>query len=208
MFSDLESLLRRFTQLGAVRAFCKPLAENDNSKQQIYLGGNLEAVQMFPFETIEAEPNVQASRSSTYKAKLNFSWIDEGIAEQAKGAQLILYPQYPEVRLSGFLRGCKLAPSEQMRHIQAGQRRFNNGPDGRILFFGITRDGQTLAYLAPAGTAIAQEFSQLQSNGNLKRVSVFFDLPLLGRDSKSILLERLAEIREFGWHSSIRLRKV
>jgi len=37
MFADLASLLRRFSELGAVRAFCKPLAENDNSKQQIYL---------------------------------------------------------------------------------------------------------------------------------------------------------------------------
>ncbi|MDH2918618.1 MAG: hypothetical protein PXX73_05440 [Sideroxydans sp.] len=68
MFSDLDSLLRRFSQLGAVRAFCKPLAENDNSKQQIYLGGNLDVVQMFPFEAVEATPN---GKNSTYKAKLD-----------------------------------------------------------------------------------------------------------------------------------------
>jgi hypothetical protein len=105
MFSDLDSLLRRFSQLGAVRAFCKPLAENDNSKQQIYLGGNLDVVQMFPFEAVEATPN---GKNSTYKAKLDFVWVGDGVTEQATGAQLILYPQYPEVRLSGFLRGCNM----------------------------------------------------------------------------------------------------
>jgi hypothetical protein len=205
MFSDLDSLLRRFSQLGAVRAFCKPLAENDNSKQQIYLGGNLDVVQMFPFEAVEATPN---GKNSTYKAKLDFVWVGDGVTEQATGAQLILYPQYPEVRLSGFLRGCKHAPSEQMRPIPKEQRRFNNGHDGRVLFFGITRDGKTLAYLSPASSAISQEFRQMQSQSTLSQESVFFNLPLLGRDSKSALLERLGKIRDVGWHSSMRLNKL
>ncbi len=92
MFADLAGLLRRFSELGAVRAFCKPLAENDNSKQQIYLGGNLDVVQMFPFERVEATAN---GEDSTYKAKLNFVWVGNDKTERAAGAQLILYPQYP-----------------------------------------------------------------------------------------------------------------
>lgn len=204
MFSDLASLLARFAELGAVRAFCKPLAENDNSKQQIYLGGNLAVVQMFPFQKVEATQN---GKDSTYKAKLDFTWIDSHTTERASGAQLILYPQYPEVRLSGFLRGCKHAPNEQLRPVLAGQRRFNNGPDGRVMFFGITSNGETLAYLAPANSALAQEFRHRQVGGEFPQESVFFNLPLLGRDSKSILLEKLADIRDFGWQPSIRLSK-
>lgn len=204
MFADLPSLLRRFLELGSIRAFCKPLAENDNSKQQIYLGGNFDVVQMFPFENVEATSN---GKDSTYKAKLNFVWIDTNKTEQAAGAQLILYPQYPEVRLSGFLRGCKHAPNELLRPIPASQRRFNNGPDGRILFFGITRNGETLAYLAPAESSIAQEFRRQQAESAFSQESVFFNLPLLGRNSKSILLESLAKIRDVGWHSSMRLNK-
>lgn len=204
MFADLARLLARFSELGAVRAFCKPLAENDNSKQQIYLGGNLDVVQMFPFQNVEATPN---GKDSTYKAKLDFSWIDSGMTERAAGAQLILYPQYPEVRLSGFLRGCKHAPNENLRPIPSGQRRFNNGSDGRILFFGITRDGETLAYLAPADSTLAREFRHRQAGNEFSQESVFFNLPLLGRDSKSILLEKLSEIRDFGWQPSISLSK-
>jgi len=204
MFSNIAELMKRFAELGAIRAFCKPLAENDNSKQQIYLGGNFEVVQMFPFENVEAKSN---GKDSTYKAKLNFVWISAYKTEQAVGAQLILYPQYPEVRLSGFLRGCKQAPNELLRPIPAPQRRFNNGSDGRILFFGVTRQGETLAYLAPAESCLAQEFRQRQASNEFSQESVFFNLPLLGRDSKIILLERLAEIRNVGWQPSIKLTR-
>ena len=37
---------------------------------------------------------------------------------------------------------------------------------------------------------------------------VHFDLPLHGRDSRTILLQRLTEIREHGWHPSIKLNKL
>lgn len=204
MFADLAGLLRRFAGLGATRAFCKPLAENDNSKQQIYLGGSLEVLQMFPVKDVVATPN---GKDSTYKARLDFVWIADGAVERAAGAQLILYPQYPEVRLSGFLRGCRTAPNDQLRPVPANQRRFNNGPDGRILFFGITSDGETLAYLASADSPLAREFRQHQADGAYSQQSVFFNLPLRGRDSKSILLEKLAEIRNSGWHPSIKLSK-
>lgn len=202
MLADLVGLLARFAELGAVRAFCKPLAENDNSKQQIYLGGSLDVVQMFPFQKVEATQN---GEDSTYKAKLDFVWVDSNTTERATGAQLILYPQYPEVRLSGFLRGCKHAPNEQLRPVPADQRRFNNGPDGRILFFGITSAGETIAYLAPSDSALAREFRHRKMNGEFSQENVFFNLPLLERDSKSILLERLVEIRDFGWQPSISL---
>lgn len=204
MFADLADLLRRFASLGATRAFCKPLAENDNSKQQIYLGGSLEVLQMFPVKDVVATPN---GMDSTYKAKLDFVWISDDETERAVGAQLILYPRYPEVRLSGFLRGCKTAPNEQLRPVPADQRQFNNGPDGRILFFGVTSAGETLAYLASADSPLAREFRQRQAEGEYSQQYVFFNLPLLGRDSKSILLEKLSEIRDTGWHPSIKLTK-
>lgn len=204
MFYDIADLMKRFTELGAVRSFCKPLAENDNSKQQIYLGGSLDVVQMFPFGEIEA---TEKGKDSTYKAKLDFFWVGKDFTERASGAQLILYPQYPEVRLSGFLRRCKQAPNESLRPIPKNQRRFNNGPDGRILFFGITKRGETLAYIANADSPLAQEFRYKNALGQYSRESVFLNLPLLGRDSKTILLEKLTEIRNGGWQPSIRLSR-
>lgn len=202
MFSDLAAVLRRFSELGAVKAFCKPLAENDNSKQQIYLGGNLDAVQMFPLREIEADSN---GKDSTYKAKLDFYWIAPDSSECAHGAQLILYPQYPEVRLSGFLRGCKHAPNEFLRPVPKEHRQHNNGTDGRVLFFGVTAAGLTLAYLAPAGSCIARELLCRVAENEFSQESVFFNLPLFGRNSRSILLDRLAQIRDYGWQPSIKL---
>lgn len=202
MFADLAAVLRRFSELGAVKAFCKPLAENDNSKQQIYLGGSLDAVQMFPLREVVADSN---GKDSTYKAKLDFFWVAPNSAECAKGAQLILYPQYPEVRLSGFLRGCKCAPNELLRPIPKDQRRHNNGMDGRVLFFGVTAAGHTLAYLAPAGSCLANELLHRAKKNEFLQESVFFNLPIFGRDSRSILLDRLAEIRNHGWQPSIKL---
>lgn len=204
MFNDIASLLKRFENLGATRVFCKPLAENDNSKQQIYLGSSFEVVQMFPFQQLEV---TEKGRDSTYKAKLDFYWIDPSFTEQAIGAQLILYPQYPEVRLSGFLRGCALAPSEHLRPVPKKDRRFNNGSDGRILFFGITGGGKTLAWLAHAKSAIAKEFQRNNVERSYPKDNIFFNLPILEQDSKITLLKKLAEIRRKGWHPSIRLNK-
>lgn len=202
MFSNLTSLLARFTELGAIQAFCKPLAENDNSKQQIYLGGSFDVVQIFPFHEIEATEN---GKNSTYKAKLDFLWVDENRTERATGAQLILYPQYPEVRLSGFLKGCKNAPSELLRPVPTGQRKFNNGLDGRVLFFAVTSNRETLAYLAPAKSSLANEL--MQKIGSYEKQGVLFNLPLTGASSKIILLEKLASIRDFGWQPSVKLSK-
>lgn len=204
MFSDLSAVLRRFAELGAVRAFCKPLAENDNSKQQIYLGGNLDVVQMFPFREIAAKSN---GKDSAYKAKLSFLWVDQDSVERAKGAQLILYPQYPEIRLSGFLRGCRFSPNALLRPIPKEQRQHNNGPDGRVLFLGVTASGETLAYLASSHSDLAKEFLHRAAKDEFPQESVFFNLPLFGRDSRSILLEKLAEIRNRGWQPSVRLDK-
>lgn len=202
MFTDISSLQKRFTELGGVTFFGKPLAENDNSKQQIYLGGSFDVLQIFPFYHIEA---TEKGKNSTYKAKLDFLWVDEHQTERATGAQLILYPQYPEVRLSGFLRGCKNAPSELMRPVQASERKFNNGADGRVLFFAVTKSRETLAYLAPANSSLSNEF--MQKLDRYQKQGVLFNLPATEKSSKIILLEKLAEIRDFGWQPSVTLDK-
>lgn len=204
MFDDVAAVLRRFSALGATRVFCKPLAENDNSKQQIYLGSSLEAVQMFPVCGISAHPT---TKDSNYKAKLNFQWVDATSTEEAKGAQLVLYPQYPEVRLSGFLSGCRNAPNELLRPLPKELRQHNNGSDGRVLFFGVTSEGVTLACLAATGSNLAVEAMRMITEGELEKESVFFNLPLHGKSSRLILLEKLTDIRRAGWHPSVRLSR-
>lgn len=128
-------------RLGVTRLYAKALAENDNSKQQIYLGGSFDVLQQLPITNLREEPG---GKRPNFKASLDLRWVAaDGRTERAESAQLILYPDYPEVRLSGFLRGCSLAPSEHMRAVPAPSRRFNNQQDGRILFFGVSADGTT-----------------------------------------------------------------
>lgn len=202
MIQNIENLKSRFKSLGATRLFFKCLAENDNSKNQIYLGGSFAVLTYFQYGNVETFPD---AKYPNFKAPIKFYWIDSEQVEQATSAQLILYPQYPEVRLSGFLRGCTLAPSKFLQPTLASQR---SGIDGRVLFFGTTEDGATLAYLAPKNSFIANaaiDFANLT-----QEKAIFHELPLtnlVGKSSKILLLDALREIHLNGFVESIRLNK-
>ena len=135
----LSSILRTMSELGSEAVYAKPLAENDNSKQQIYLGGSFDALSILPFGEVTAD---QTPKEPNFKARVRLSWLTaNGAVQVAPHAQLILYPQYPEVRLSGFLRGCSEAPAAHLRPLAKHLRTRNNQPDGRVLFFGVTSRG-------------------------------------------------------------------
>ncbi len=199
-FAELSALLARFTNLGATRIFFKHLSENDNSKQQIYLGGSFEVLTFFPYGTVLAEPGL---KNPTFKAPLDFFWVGPTSLERARTAQLILYPRYPEVRLSGFLLGCKSAPNEHLRPIA---RNLRKGTDGRVLFFGTTPYGRTLAYLAPADSSLAYEATLAPRNDT----GVFQELAVPGMsavNSRACVIERLRAIQDMGPVPSMRLNK-
>ncbi len=199
-FASISSLLSRFLELDAARAFFKSLSENDNSKQQIYLGGGFEVLSFFPHGTVKAHPGL---KDPTFKAGLSFFWVSPEHAEEASHTQLILYPKYPEVRLSGFLRGCQTAPSEFLRPVPKEERR---GVDGRVLFFGVTQDGRTLAHLAPSGSSLALEALEIQRKKGTD--SLFTDLPVRGKSenaNRKLLLDKLGEIHRMGFVASVRL---
>src|SRR5690606_5992623 len=112
---------------GVTQLLAKELAPNDNSKNQPYLGGDFQALSILPVGDLKPERTEKGRE--TIKGPLDFWWLQpDGTAENAPGAQMILYPQYPEIRLSGFLRGTRRAPNELM----------NSRLEGRILFLGIT----------------------------------------------------------------------
>lgn len=203
-FANIEQLKNRFNVLGARRIYCKPLAENDNTKQQVYFGSSFEILKQLPFKEIREE---SGGRRQNFKASLDMAWIDaEGHHEMAPGAQLILYPDYPEVRLSGFLRGCSIAPSRLMQPVLAEERRFNSGPDGRVLFLGISDTGLIYAYLAASESAISREFFALRDQEALKQEGVFWNITADRKgDSRTALLEALTAIHHAGWHESMRL---
>jgi len=186
---QLSQVWAAMSDAGASRLYAKWLAPNDNSKNQIYLGPGFEALNVLPSGTPIADPSKEI-----LKAPLAFSWIDEqGRAHAAPGAQLILYPQYPEVRMSGFLKGARWAPSEVMTS-RAG---------GRLLLFGVTESGNTFGFASKESSNLARE---LRARTDLTPLGVFFVVPVVHRkDSRQLLLAELKRVRDKGWIRAKRL---
>src|ERR1035438_1963670 len=134
-----DQLLAVMRDHGALRMVAKRLAPNDNSKNQIYLGGDYSAIQVLPFGRLVEDTSVVASsKRARLKANVSLSWVDEaGGIEGASHSNLILYPKYPEVRLSGLLHGLRTRVQSDV---------IASRDEGRWLFFGITPTGQILAY--------------------------------------------------------------
>ena len=120
MVATLSKLIDLMRHNGTQRIYAKKLAPNDNSKNQVYLGGGFGALNIIPHgEIITDDRPLAGAKRERPKAKVDFWWIDDGGMYNAPDAQLILYPDYPEVRMSGFLKGCRAAPSQIMT-VRAG----------------------------------------------------------------------------------------
>ncbi len=197
MVASLSNLLRLMRDHGADRIYAKKLSPNDNSKNQIYLGGGFGALNVIPHGEIYTDTRELAgSKQDRPKASVNFFWLDEDGRHLAPNAQLILYPDYPEVRMSGFLKGCKSAPSDLLTVRD----------EGRVLFFGVTRTGDVLGYATGPADPISAEIMV----GQWQTVGVFLELPT-DPDSKvspkAILLAELRRIYELNWIASQKLAK-
>ena len=191
---NLESLKSIFSSVGADHFLFKPLSENDNSKNQVYLGGSYELLQMIPYGDIRVFAD---AKRPNFKAAVNFFWIGEnGKYEQASHAQLILYPKYPEVRLSGFLKGCSLAPSEHMKPPKAKDR--TGAKDGRILILAPVGD-RIYAYLAPADSQISNQLLQENVEGVFERID------FIEEDVKADLIRHLIDVYKDNPHELVRL---
>lgn len=195
MIDSLASLLSLMQSHGATRFYAKKLSPNDNSKNQIYLGGDFSALNIVPHGSIETDDSEQAgSKRDRAKADVSFFWVDESGLSPAPCTQLILYPKYPEVRMSGFLRGSKNAPNDVLTVRD----------EGRSLIFGITHDGRVLGYAAGSGHVVSTE---LLARTELEQSGVFVEIPPLAgaQDTKTLLLSKLKEIYEKHWIESKKL---
>lgn len=186
---------------GASRLYLKYLSPNDNSKNQPYFGGSFDVLNILPlaseFTVERPDSNKPAVNSGTFrmKAALNFYWLDDdGELHHAPGAQLILYPQYPEVRFSGFNRGASWSPAELMNEKKRGRE------EGRVLFLGVTLDGTVLGYLAAPESAAAR---QAHDQALEPTVAVFAAIDLAqaetGEDSLHRLMAELRRIHLLEW---------
>ena len=192
--TPLTLLLDRMAAHGAARFYAKRLAPNDNSKNQVYLGGGFGALNIIPHGEVESDDSSRAgSVRDRAKAMVRFFWLDDEGVTPAPDAQLILYPKYPEVRMSGFLRGAERAPNVLMK----------SRDEGRVLFLGICLDGRVLGHVVASDNPVAHAFDAAAPG--LDATGVFLDLEKLrqgGTDPKEALLAALRRIHARGWIAS------
>jgi hypothetical protein len=174
------------------------MAPNDNSKNQIYVGGDYDYQMKFPIGKIAADDSgIAGSVRNRFKSELSFYWLDEsGELNEAPKAQLIMYPKYPEVRLSGILQGCKKAPSKTIA----------SRTPNRILLFGTTLDRKTIAYAVEPYTKLSNE---IHDKFPPDEKILFHDIPLVNDKTarKKKLIEKLKDIHNEDWLDSVRLDK-
>ena len=195
--SELVQILKN---LGSQNIYVKKLAPNDNSKNQPYFGSHLTDLSFLPTQELHASKSDSTKtkgdkRKVKFTAPLNFSWVDpEGRTYKAPNAKLIYYPQYPEVRFSGFLLSSKINFGDWMDPTKRG--RFEN----RWLIFSVC-DSEIFGYLAISDSQLSRELS----NTDLVKIDNVFskiDFPYASTgtsNAKDILLEKLLEIHQIGW---------
>ena len=195
MIETVSGLLTLLKSYGAKRFYAKKLASNDNSKNQVYLGGDFSALNIVPHGHVYMdEDEVAGSKRDRAKARILFSWVNENGRHDCPHAQLILYPKYPEVRMSGFLKGCRDGPSDVMAVRD----------EGRVLFLGMTGEGHVPGYAAGPDHPLARE---IHAHADLNEAGVFLEIPPEPEDAdtRAQLLAKLTGIYRKHWIPSQKL---
>lgn len=182
---------------GATRFYAKQLAPNDNSKNQVYLGNGFGALNLVPHGPIETDFEVRAgSVRRRDKASVEYYWIDNEGLWKAPDTKLILYPRYPEVRMSGFLLSVARAPRDIMASRQPG----------RILFLGICPDNRVGGHAVGSEHPTALQFA---ASGPYPQAGVFLDVSLVisvnHLTPRELLLAELLRIHQKNWIAGKRL---
>lgn len=201
---DLRSVKSMLRDKGVTEAFYKVLPQNANSKNQVYLGGkDLSEFSKIPSGNITAHSSISeksGKQEAIFQAPLELYWLDQnGEPHLAPEAKLIYYPQYPEVRFSGFLKGCKKSPSSLWSKEKRGSE-----PD-RILVLGVGSGKKIFGITLPPESPGAKE---IRANEPRDSHGVLNVLPLLdsdGRDDFLELMHELCRIHQLGWVPSERL---
>lgn len=193
-----------FGAQGCTHAVVKLLAPNDNSKNQIFLGRDLVDVAVIP----SGSPVLMTERSDRsprglriLHAPVTLFWLGPTFAEPARHAQLILYPQYPEVRLSGLLKGVRSAP----RHLLAVSERGRE--QGRILILGINDAESAVFAVVLSASARAAGFFRDLADRESARVLAGWPIHGFENASKLQLLTELCRIERAGWIAGKRLTR-
>ncbi|TVU66750.1 MvaI/BcnI restriction endonuclease family protein [Paenarthrobacter nitroguajacolicus] len=190
-----ESVRLIFMDYGVNSIQIKFLQRNHNSKNQVYLAGDLSELATLPLGDIRPSSGTSAKKTAgapIYHAPIPWTWIGPFGSSPAPSAQLVFYPQYPEVRLSGFLRGSRDAPNVLMSPTSRGQEA------GRVLIFGVNTTADKIFGLVVSGfSPAAQAFSRYKDDSG--RITTIPVREEISTDSRLNLIRELARIHAMGW---------
>jgi len=209
-FSDLENLYRDF---GIAIVYVKHLArKQDNDKNQIYFGslaGSLTHLlpnRILPPRHSSTSTKKRQSRSgeAIVEAQVEFFWIDrKKHLHLAPHTKLIDYFQYPEMRMSGFLKDCA-NPPDSLRRTKLDQY------GKRILTFGVSSTGEVLGFVLTEKTdSLVANFPELPQHRSVPMLRVFSVSPGAAAEQsspKDHLCVKLKKIVAGGWHPGLILR--
>ncbi|MDR2216245.1 MAG: MvaI/BcnI restriction endonuclease family protein [Nevskiaceae bacterium] len=198
-------MFRLFKDNGATELLCKVLPSNANSKNQVYLARDLSQLGKIPSGEVTLHQSTTQKGGgveAVFRAALDFHWIrQDGRARQAPDAKLIFYPQYPEVRFSGFLRGCSDAPSSLYDKNRRGTE------PGRVLVLGISNGRKVLGITLPPESPAVRE---IDAHHPRDAYGAFLILPIPGLvqgEGFMELMRKLCAIHRRDWLPSRRLDK-
>lgn len=205
--SEFRSIVEQMRAQGAKRILFKRLADNDNSKNQVYLGSDFDVIKVIPSGDIYSDEKDKTK--PIFKAPVDFRWInDTGATEKAPEAKLILYPNYPEVRFSGFLQGCRrdadVVPRDLMRKPEPDERKGDNGP-WRYLILGVNEE-TVWGHCTDWSSALHDEVESIIAGDESEVIAtVLYEYQPSKQTSEEKLLIRLKEIYQRGPIESCRL---
>lgn len=200
---ELDTIFAMLRDNGATEVLYKILPRNANSKNQVYLASDLSQLGKIPSGEVTAHQSISrksGKQEAIFRSALEFYWLGaDGRPRHAPNAQLIFYPQYPEVRFSGFLLGCKDPPSSLWVKEKRGAEA------DRILVLGLGNGQKIMAIILPPESPAAREIRATEPHDAYGALNI---LPMPGEDEGSGFLELMRElcrIHHRGWVPSARL---
>jgi len=205
---SMDALLSIYKDLKCDKVIFKRLASNDNSKNQLYFGSHLTDLSFLPIGEVGASDSTSGKKNyrdkgPKFTAHFPFLWIDAGGKEYpAPNSKLIYYPQYPEVRFSGFVQSCAIDADGWLDPKKLGRMA------GRILILGISKSRKsTFGFFATPESQIAKEIKEKPATEARNLFETIWDDQKYeeGKSFRELLLESLAQIHLENWIPSQRM---
>lgn len=201
-----DRLEQRFKDRGVSHVEVKFLSRNHNSKNQIAgLGGDLAALgHLFQGPVTRHQPRSRKPKAGSpiYRTFVPWVWFHETGVSPAPETKLIYYPQYPEVRLSGFLENSPRSPKELLALTTDPASRGQEA--GRCLVFGPGKDRKVYAAVVSRYSPAAQYLEKFNNGrGRLVPLSLRAD----EATTRQVLFRQLRKIHDKQWVEAYRLQR-